>query len=74
MQLQVLKCDGKDSIRIILNDAVVPLTGIRGCPEDDDGICPLDAFVSAMQTLIGEVDFAKDCNGGEWRARQWMMC
>lgn len=63
MQLQVLKCGDADSIRIILNDAVVPLTGIQGCPDDDDGICPLDTFMSAMQTLIGEIDFAKDCGG-----------
>ncbi len=26
--------------------APVPLTGIRGCPEDDEGLCPFDAFVS----------------------------
>jgi len=44
-----------------MNDAAVPLTGINGCPKNDDGLCPLDAFVSSMQTLIGEVDWAADC-------------
>ncbi|KAL5514623.1 hypothetical protein ACEPAG_1939 [Sanghuangporus baumii] len=50
-------------IRWLLNDAVLPLTGIAGCPEDANGLCPLDTFVSAMQTRLAEVDFAFDCNG-----------
>ena len=65
LQIQVLRCSSHptDQIRIILNDAAVPLTGINGCPEDEQGMCPLEAFVGAMQTLIGEVDFARDCAG-----------
>ncbi|WVQ79561.1 hypothetical protein IAT38_001660 [Cryptococcus sp. DSM 104549] len=62
LQLQVLTCSGEKEVRLILNDAAVPLTGINGCPEDDDGLCPLNAFISSMQTLIGEVDFAKECS------------
>ena len=68
MQIQVLSCSSMSSpkqIRIILNDAVVPLTGIRGCPDDEDGLCPLETFVSGMQTLIGEVDWARECGGPE---------
>ena len=48
-------------IRIILNDAVVPLTGINGCEENDDGMCSFDTFVSGMKEIIGRVDFARDC-------------
>ncbi|KAK8854468.1 hypothetical protein IAR55_003206 [Kwoniella newhampshirensis] len=67
LQIQVLTCSPSSSqqVRIILNDAAVPLTGIRGCPDDDDGLCPLDTFVSAMQTLIGEVDYRKMCETGK---------
>nr|XP_031863805.1 uncharacterized protein CI109_000447 [Kwoniella shandongensis]KAA5530877.1 hypothetical protein CI109_000447 [Kwoniella shandongensis] len=67
LQIQVLTCSPSSSrkVRIILNDAAVPLTGIQGCPEDDDGLCPLDTFVSAMQTLIGEVDYRKVCETGK---------
>ncbi|WVN90098.1 uncharacterized protein L203_105333 [Cryptococcus depauperatus CBS 7841] len=61
LQVQVLSCSSDRNIRIVLNDAVVPLTGISGCPKSKDGLCPLDAFVSAMHSLIGEVDFAKEC-------------
>lgn len=61
LQVQVLSCSGEKKLRLILNDAPIPLTGINGCPEDDDGLCPVDTFVAAMKTLIGEIDFAKEC-------------
>lgn len=66
MQFQVLACDGSPDdrpthIRLILNDGVVPLTGLRGCPDDEDGKCPLDVFVSALKEIISEVDFAQEC-------------
>lgn len=54
-------------VRIILNDAPVPLTGINGCKENDDGLCEFDSFVSSMHTLIGEVDHAYACTAEyEW--------
>ena len=61
---QVLSCpaSGKVShIRFILNDAVLPMTGIKGCKEDKNGLCDLPTFISSMQERIGEVDFAFDC-------------
>ncbi|KAK7060051.1 acid phosphatase [Favolaschia claudopus] len=50
-------------IRWILNDAVVPLTGISGCTSNPDGLCAFDTFVKGMQQRIGEVDFAFGCFG-----------
>ncbi|GHJ87932.1 hypothetical protein NliqN6_4334 [Naganishia liquefaciens] len=66
MQFQVLACgdsvdDEPTHIRLILNDGVVPLTGLRGCPDDEDGKCPLNTFVAALKDIIGEVDFAQEC-------------
>ncbi|KAI5451363.1 hypothetical protein NCC49_001672 [Naganishia albida] len=66
MQFQVLACGDTSSdepthIRLILNDGVVPLTGLRGCPEDEEGKCPIDTFVGALKEIIGEVDFAREC-------------
>ncbi len=51
------------SIRWILNDAVVPLTGINQCASfiNKDGLCPLDAFISGMQALIDDEDWTYDC-------------
>ncbi|KAJ7203029.1 acid phosphatase [Mycena pura] len=48
-------------IRWILNDGVMPLTGIKGCPQNSNGLCPVPTFISGMQQRIREVDFAFDC-------------
>ncbi|KAJ6452328.1 histidine phosphatase superfamily [Mycena vitilis] len=50
-------------LRWILNDAVVPLTGIAGCGSNADGLCPFDTFVKGMQQRIAEVDFEFGCFG-----------
>lgn len=43
-------------VRIVLNDGVVPLTGIRGCKEDEDGLCDLGAFVESLSELMAVGD------------------
>lgn len=66
LQVQVLSCTQREQdqqIRIILNDAPVPLSGIRDCGDDEDGLCPLDSFVSGVQELVDEVDFGATCTG-----------
>ncbi|TFK36825.1 histidine phosphatase superfamily [Crucibulum laeve] len=63
---QVLSCpaSGKPThIRWVLNDAVLPLTGIKGCKQNKDGLCELPTFIDAMKQRIQEVDFAFDCFG-----------
>ncbi|KAJ7894516.1 phosphoglycerate mutase-like protein [Mycena olivaceomarginata] len=50
-------------IRIIVNDGVVPLTGIAGCAAQKDGMCAVDAFVAAQKKIIGATDWAYDCYG-----------
>ena len=52
-------------IRVIINDGVAPLTGIEGCPEEKDGMCPLDVFVAAQKKTIAETDWNWDCHG-DW--------
>ncbi|KAJ6616700.1 histidine phosphatase superfamily [Mycena sp. CBHHK59/15] len=62
---QVLSCsatqDEPTHIRWVLNDAVVPLTGIKGFKESNDGLCELPDFISGMKQRIAEVDYAFDC-------------
>ncbi|KZT30677.1 phosphoglycerate mutase-like protein [Neolentinus lepideus HHB14362 ss-1] len=61
---QVLSCPASDvstHIRWILNDAVVPLTGLKGCPEDKNGLCPLSTFITGMNERIAEIDYNFDC-------------
>ena len=70
---QVLSCPSRSSssssnddtlfIRWLLNDGVVPQTGVSGCPADADGLCPIDTYVDALRTRVEEVDFAFDCTG-----------
>ncbi|KAF7292227.1 Acid phosphatase [Mycena indigotica] len=67
---QVLSCPSPASpasspthIRWLLNDAVVPLTGIAGCAASTSGLCPLKAFVAGMKQRIREIDFAEGCFG-----------
>jgi hypothetical protein len=59
-----MSCPAADTpthIRFILNDGVVPLTGVKGCKFDENGLCELGTFVSAMKERIGEIDWAFDC-------------
>jgi hypothetical protein len=64
----VLSCPSRESeqIRIIINDAVAPLTGIEGCPKDVDGMCPVSAFVAAQKKIIANTDWDWACNG-DWK-------
>jgi hypothetical protein len=56
---QVLSCPAKSAqpthIRWILNDAVLPMTGVKGCGHDKDGLCELDTFISSTKARIAEV-------------------
>lgn len=63
----VLSCESQadPQIRIIINDGVVPLTGIRGCPEDKDGKCSVPAFVEAQRDIIAQTDWTWACHG-DW--------
>ncbi|KAG2150125.1 histidine phosphatase superfamily [Suillus cothurnatus] len=61
---QVLSCPASEEpthIQFLLNDGVVPLTGIHGCMEDSNGLCTLPSFISGMQERIGEINYAHDC-------------
>jgi hypothetical protein len=61
LQFQVMKCSETRYIRLILNDAVVPLTGLKGCGEDEDGLCALDTFVEALGEIVAETNFGEVC-------------
>ncbi|KAJ3514189.1 hypothetical protein NLJ89_g2508 [Agrocybe chaxingu] len=64
LQFQLLECASVPGpqIRIIINDGVAPLTGIKGCPKQKDGMCPLSTFIEAQKEIISEVDWEWDCH------------
>lgn len=61
----VLECSALEGqqIRIVINDGVTPLTSIKGCPEQKDGMCPVDVFVAAHKETIAETDWEWECHG-----------
>ncbi len=63
MEFQILSCDNEDYIRLLLNDGVVALTGLEGCPEDEQGKCPLSGFIDSVRKIVGGIDFQRECNG-----------
>ncbi|KAI0665829.1 histidine phosphatase superfamily [Trametes maxima] len=67
VQFQLLSCASSPDpqIRVIINDGVAPLTGIRGCPDTADGTCPVPTFVAAQREIIRDADWAWACLG-EW--------
>ncbi|KAF9220158.1 phosphoglycerate mutase-like protein [Gyrodon lividus] len=67
VQFQLLACDSEPGtqIRVIVNDGVVPLHVLRGCPENTHGMCSVDAFVDAQKDNIRNTDWAFAC-GGDW--------
>ncbi|OBZ66403.1 3-phytase A [Grifola frondosa] len=73
IQFQLLSCASlpEPQIRIIINDGVVPLTGIRGCPKQEDGMCTLDTFIRAQREIIRETDWEWACHG-DWEVPSGM--
>ena len=63
----MLSCESHvdPQIRIIINDGVTPLTGIKGCPDQKDGMCDVETFVKAQKEIIGKTDWRYDCHG-DW--------
>ena len=69
---QVLSCPASGEnptplpyIRWLLNDGVVPLTGIKQCADyhNRNGLCPLDSFVAGMRELVEDTNWNFDCFG-----------
>ncbi|KAH9938972.1 phosphoglycerate mutase-like protein [Epithele typhae] len=49
-------------IRFLLNDGVVPLTGLAHCETpNSDGLCALTNFVQGLAERLAEIDFEFDC-------------
>jgi hypothetical protein len=63
----VLDCGTAEEpqIRIVVNDGVVPLTSIKGCPAQKDGLCAVSTFVAAMKEQIQNTDWIWACHG-DW--------
>jgi hypothetical protein len=64
----VLNCPARsepEQIRVIVNDGVVPLSGLAGCGNDKLGMCALNAFVAGQKQMIKDTDWNWGCYG-DW--------
>ena len=60
-RIQVLDCtDMGRAIRFFLNDGALPI-GIKGCPKNKHGLCPLDIFIRGLQERLDSIDWKYDC-------------
>jgi hypothetical protein len=51
-------------LRLLLSNAVIPPTGIKGCAgNDEDGLCKLQTFVNGAKEQVKQVDYKKACSG-----------
>ncbi|KAG8708027.1 hypothetical protein FRC08_000153, partial [Ceratobasidium sp. 394] len=67
MQIQLLSCatHSEPQLRVIINDGVVPLDGLQGCPTDKNGMCAVGTFAAAQRETIKQADFEWTCRG-DW--------
>jgi hypothetical protein len=48
----------------VRNDAVLPIDqSYAGCPSNQDGLCPFDVVVKALQARDAEIDYEYACFG-----------
>jgi len=67
VQFQLLSCSSipDPQIRIVINDGVTPLTSLKGCPEQKDGMCSLSTFIEAQREMSKNTDWEWGCHG-DW--------
>ncbi|OAX39485.1 phosphoglycerate mutase-like protein [Rhizopogon vinicolor AM-OR11-026] len=67
VQFQLLSCSTEHDpqIRVIVNDGVVPLDNLKGCPENPHGMCSIHTFVDAQKENIRSTDWDFVCNA-DW--------
>lgn len=48
--------------RIVINDAVHPLTGLNGCEQEDkNGFCESGAFINGLRQVVEDIDYDSVC-------------
>lgn len=63
--VEVFDCGEDKQIRLKLNNRILPLGHLSGCPSTTDGLCPFDGFVASLTKRLQAIDFDSVCYGGE---------
>ncbi|CAD6906085.1 unnamed protein product [Tilletia controversa] len=54
-------------VRLLLNDAVVPLGQLEGCERRADGLCAFEGFVESQKGRNERAQFGRNCTDPSWR-------
>lgn len=50
-------------VRLKLNNRILPLSSLKKCGANKEGLCPLDDFISSLKHALSQVDFDRNCYG-----------
>ncbi|KAE8232767.1 hypothetical protein CF326_g2193 [Tilletia indica] len=75
MTVEVLNCtrplspsdDETRYVRLLLNDAVIPLGQLEACQKRADGLCSFGKFVESQKGRNEEAQFGRNCTDPNWR-------
>ncbi|KAK0541142.1 hypothetical protein OC842_000101 [Tilletia horrida] len=54
-------------VRLLLNDAIIPLGQLPACERRPDGLCTFDKFVESQARRNEEAQFVPNCTDPNWR-------
>lgn len=70
MVVEVLDCDGEleDSttaryVRVVLNGRILPLSSLKKCGENLDGVCEIGLFIDSIKDALKQIDYDTICTG-----------
>lgn len=63
LYIEVLECGDATQVRIKLNNRIVPLGHLSGCPASNDGLCPFEGFMKSLDKRLKAIDFDTICYG-----------
>ncbi|CAG81840.1 histidine phosphatase superfamily [Yarrowia lipolytica] len=67
--VEVFDCDAETEgvsstyIRIVLNGRILPLSSLKQCPENADGVCEVGLFIDSVKSALAAIDYDKLCEG-----------
>lgn len=65
LYVEVIDCEEDEelSVRLKLNNRVLPLSGLKYCAANKSGLCPYDKFIASIKYALDVVDFDETCYG-----------
>lgn len=62
LYVEVLDCGEQTlSVRLKLNNRILPLRGLKNCPANSEGLCSFQNFTDSLKAALDSIDFDKIC-------------